>query len=73
MGQAQSNDNSASSTTPTSNTPPPSTNPPRDSDGDDTSMGSLLAGSAFYISIEMNVYILAEKSIIFVNCFSLCF
>ncbi|KAG2244673.1 hypothetical protein Bca52824_093475 [Brassica carinata] len=48
MGQAQSNDNSASSTTPTSNTPPPSTNPPRDSDGDDTSMGSLLAEAAAF-------------------------
>ncbi|KAF3485873.1 hypothetical protein F2Q69_00056506 [Brassica cretica] len=48
MGQAQSNDNSASSTTPTINTPPPSTNSPRDSDGDDTSMGSLLAEAAAF-------------------------
>ncbi|KAF8087586.1 hypothetical protein N665_0578s0038 [Sinapis alba] len=47
MGQAQSNDNSAS----TSNTPPPSTNSPRDSGGDDTSsspMGSLLAEAAAF-------------------------
>lgn len=71
MGQAQSNDNSASSTTPTSNTPPPSTNSPRDSNGDDTSMGSLLAGSAFYISIERNGYIYYLKSQFFFFRFSL--
>ncbi|KAJ4900403.1 Cox19-like CHCH family protein [Raphanus sativus] len=45
MGQAQSNENSAS----TSNTPPPSTNSPRDSDDTSSSpMGSLLAEAAAF-------------------------